>query len=350
MGNIAINGFGRIGRIATRIWFLRHQEKSSLVAINTSGSMDIEGVAHLLKYDTVYGRFPADIDVEVHQGIDTVTNEDQLLGYLILDKNLKIPVLAQRDPSLIPWSKYDVNLVIDATGVFRKEKDARLHLDAGAKQVIISAPAKEGSVETVVIGATETPGGKEIYTNESCTTNCTAPIMTVLHDAFGVEKAFLTTIHAYTDDQNLQDGSHKDLRRARAAAANIIPTSTGAAKATTRVVTDLDGKFDGIAVRVPVTTGSLIDITAITSKPVTSEAVNEAFEKASGEPRFKGIIATTTDPVVSSDVIGRPESALVDLSLTKVIDGNLLKVFAWYDNEWGFSNRLIETASELSGN
>lgn len=350
MGNIAINGFGRIGRLAARIWFLRQQQESELVAINTSGSMGLEGWVNLLKYDTVYGRFPADIDIEIHQEKDKVTDEDPLLGHIILDKTIKIPVFAQRDPAKLPWSNYSVDLAIESTGVFRTEELARKHIDAGAKQVLISAPGKGGSVETILLGVTDTPSGKEIYSNESCTTNCTAPVMSVLNDKFGVEKAFLTTIHAYTDDQNLQDGSHRDLRRARAAAQNIIPTSTGAAIATTHAIPELEGKFDGIAVRVPVVTGSLIDATVVTKVKTTKEEVNKAFEEAVSMPRYKGILEVTKDPIVSSDIIGTTPSALVDLSLTKVIEGDLVKVYAWYDNEWGFTNRLVEVASLLSNN
>lgn len=350
MGNIAISGFGRIGRLAARIWFLRHQNTSSLVAINTSGSMDLEGVAHLLKYDTVYGRFPGDVDIDVHQGREEVTSEDPLLGHIVLDKNIRIPILAVRDPSNIPWSQYSTDLVIESTGVFRDEDGARKHIEAGAKQVLISAPGKGGSVETVVLGVTETSNGKEIYSSESCTTNCTATVVSAIHERFGVEKAFMTTVHAYTDDQKLQDGSHKDLRRARAAAANIIPTSTGAATATTRAIKELEGNFDGLAIRVPVLTGSLMDLTVVARDNTTTEELNAALIEASETPRYKGIIATTSDPIVSSDVIGRSESALIDLSLTKVIGGNLLKVFAWYDNEWGFTNRLVETAVSLAGN
>lgn len=348
MGNIAISGFGRIGRLAARVWFLRHQNSSMLCAINTSGSLDLEGVAHLLKYDTVYGRFPGDVDIDSHQGKDKVSSEDPLLGYIILDKNIKIPTLAQRDPSLIPWSKYDTDLVIESTGVFRDEEGAKKHLIGGAKQVLISAPGKGGSIETIVLGATEGSKGEEIYSSESCTTNCTATVVSAIHEKFGVEKAFMTTVHAYTDDQRLQDGSHEDLRRARAAAGNIIPTSTGAATATSRAIKELEGKFDGLAVRVPVMTGSLMDLTVVASRNTTVDELNSSLEEASHSPRFKGIIATTTDPIVSSDVIGRSESALVDLSLTKVIGGNLLKVFAWYDNEWGFTNRLVETATSLA--
>lgn len=348
MKNFAINGFGRIGRLAARVWYEKHQETAALLAINTSGSMDLGGWAHLLKYDTVYGPFKGDITHENHQGKDQVTDQDPLLGYLILDNKHKIPVLAQRDPEKIPWEAYSVDIVVESTGVFRTEELAKKHLhQGGAKCVLLSAPGKGGEIKTVLLGVTEIEGGNQVYSNESCTTNCTAPVVDVLHKQFGIEKAFLTTIHSYTDDQNLQDGSHKDLRRARAAAQNMVPTSTGAATATTRVIPDLEGKFDGISIRVPTITGSLIDLTLISTKPVTVDSVNQALIEAEKSPQYQGIIVTTTDPIVSSDVIGKDESSLVDLSLTKVIDGNLIKVYAWYDNEWGFTNRLVETVTKL---
>lgn len=348
MNTFAINGFGRIGRVATRIWFEKHKDVVDLVAINTSGSMDLADWAHLLRYDTSYGKWPVDLMIEEVQGKDSVSDENPLLGYFIIGEK-KIPVLAQRDPEKIPWSAYGVNLVVEATGVFRTQETASKHLhDRGAKQVLLAAPGKGGEMETVVLGVTDTPEGKKVYTNESCTTQCTTTVMAVLHSKFQVKKAFLTTIHSYTDDQKLQDGSHKDLRRTRAAAQNIIPTSTGAAKATTRALPELSGKFDGMAIRVPTITGSLIDLTAIVSEPVTVEQVNQAFKEASQEPKYQGIIAVSDESLVSSDIIGREESAIFDLGLTQVIDGDMVKVFAWYDNEWGFTSRLIETVVSLA--
>lgn len=348
MGKFAINGFGRIGRLTTREWFIRHLNNADLVAINTSGSTDLAGWAHLLKYDSSYGRFPANISIIKHQDNGDVTDQDPLLGHLVLDKNIKIPVLAQRDPAKLPWEKYEVNLVIESTGAFRTEKLAKNHLKAGAKQVLLSAPSKGGAVETVLLGVKDASGNALIYSNESCTTNCTAPVVSVIHKALGVKKAALTTLHAYTDDQKLQDGSHKDLRRARAAAVNLVPTSTGAAKATTRVVTDLKNRFDGISVRVPILTGSLSDLTFIVNRRTTREEVNKILEEASNSKELQGILAVTKDPIVSSDIVGRRESAIVDLGLTKVIDGDLVKVFAWYDNEWGYSCRLAELAVALT--
>jgi len=270
------------------------------------------------------------------------TDEDPLIGYLIVKgKDMKIPVLAQRDPEKIPWGKYGVDVVIESTGKFTTEEDAKKHALGGAKRVVISAPAKGGNVGTYVIGVNEYKDG-EVINNASCTTNCVAPVAAVIHSAFGIEKALMTTVHSYTDDQNLQDNSHKDLRRARAAAENIIPTTTGAAVATTETIPELKGLFDGMALRVPTATGSISDFTFLLKKNVTVDEVNNAFKKATENAIYKGILSVSEEPLVSSDIIGRSESAIVDLSLTQVVDGNLVKVFAWYDNEWGYANRLVE--------
>lgn len=350
MKNFAINGFGRIGRLAARVWHESHQDKAMLAAINTSGSMDLDGWAHLLKYDTSYGTFPGNITTEIHQAASETSDEDPLLGHIIIGES-KIPVLAQREPGKIPWSTYDVNLVVESTGAFRTEDAAKQHLHAnGAKQVLLSSPGKGGEIETVVLGVTETSKGKGIYSSESCTTNCVAPVISVLQETFGIQKAFMTTTHSYTHDQNLQDGSHKDLRRARAAATNIIPTTTGAALATTRAIPELEGKFGGMAIRVPTIVGSLTDITAVLSKKTTVDEINQAFIDAAQTPRFKRVLGVTKDPIVSSDVRGSALSALVDLSLTAVMDGDLVKIFSWYDNELGFTHRLVETALQLTNN
>ncbi|MBU0569678.1 type I glyceraldehyde-3-phosphate dehydrogenase, partial [Patescibacteria group bacterium] len=253
-----------------------------------------------------------------------------------------IPVLAQQDPAKIPWGKYGVDVVIESTGRFVKEEDAKKHAIGGAKRVVISAPSKGGNVGTYVLGVKEYKGEGEVLSNASCTTNCTAPVAAVMHAEFGIEKALMTTIHGYTDDQNLQDGSHKDLRRARAAAENIVPTTTGAAVATTETIPELKGLFDGRALRVPVATGSITDFTFLIKKKASVEEINNAFRAATENALYKGILAVTDKPFVSSDIIGRSESAIVDLGLTQVVDGNLVKVFAWYDNEWGYSNRLVE--------
>ncbi len=355
MKNIAINGFGRIGRLSTRVWWQYHRQDISLVAINTSGSMDIDGWAHLLKYDTTYGLFPGEISYEKYQSSKEATDTDPLIGYLILDKTLKIPVFAQRDPAKIPWGNHSVEVVIESTGAFTSEEKAKAHLLGGAKQVVISAPAKGGGVPTSVIGVNESKIVAEdrrntiaVLNNASCTTNCVAPVAIVIHERLGIAKAAMTTIHSYTDDQNLQDGSHKDLRRARAAAHNIVPTSTGAAIAATEAIPELKGLFDGIALRVPTITGSMTDFTFIVKRKTTVEEVNNFFRQAILSDSLSGILAVTEEPIVSSDIIGRRESAIVDLELTQVIDGDLVKVFAWYDNEWGYSNRLVETTIDIA--
>jgi glyceraldehyde 3-phosphate dehydrogenase len=345
MPNLAINGFGRIGRLSLRVWYQHHQPEASLVAINTSGSMDLVGWAHLLKYDTSYGLFAGEISLEEHQKPNSLTPQDPLLGYLIIDQKHKIPVLGQRDASLIPWSSYQVETVLECTGQHLTQEKASQHLRGSVKHVILSAPAKDSEIITLVRGVKEAGGG-DIVSNASCTTNCIAPIMSVLQTSFGVEKAMLNTIHSYTDDQNLQDGSHRDLRRARAGASNIVPTTTGAAQTVGQVIPGFANKFDGLSIRVPTLTASLSDITCLLAKEVTKDELNQAFLKAS-QSNFQGIIATISEPLVSSDIIGRPESAIIDLELTSVVGGNLIKIIAWYDNEWGFSNRLIEQAIKL---
>lgn len=349
MVKVGINGFGRIGRLAFRIGILKHANELAFGAINTSGSMPTSGWAHIANYDTTYGKFAHAIKAqEVKDPTDPSTSSGRdsdapLIGYLLVsEKSLKIPVLAQRDPSRIPWGKYGVEVVIESTGVFTKEEEAKKHAVGGAKRVVISAPAKGGNVQTAVIGVNEAKDDAEVISNASCTTNAVAPVMAVLHAKFGVEKAMLTTVHSYTDDQNLQDGSHKDMRRARAAAENIVPTSTGAAVATTETIPELKGIFDGVALRVPTATGSISDFSVLLKKNVTVEEVNRAFKEAEGNALYKGILVTTDEEIVSSDIIGRDESAIVDLKLTQVVGGNLVKVFAWYDNEWGYANRLVE--------
>jgi len=341
MIRVGINGFGRIGRLAFRIGLLKHSNQLEFGAINTSGSMDVSGWAHLTNYDTMYRKFDKEVKFEEIRKAKEATDEQPEIGAFKVDGK-KIPVLAQRDPSRIPWGKYKVDVVIEATGVFVSEEDAKKHALGGAKRVVISAPAKGGNVGTYVLGVNEAKGDAEVISNASCTTNCVAPVAAVLHSKFGIEAAMMTTVHGYTDDQNLQDGSHKDLRRARAAALNIVPTSTGAAIATTETIPELKGLFDGMALRVPVATGSISDITAVVKKQTTVEEVNKAFIEASQNVLYKGILAVSEEPLVSSDIVGRSESAIVDLPLTQVIGGNLVKVFAWYDNEWGYANRLVE--------
>ena len=345
MQKLAINGFGRIGRTAFRVWWNRRRDVSDLLVINTSGSADIETWAHLLKYDSNYGVWPHEIKTERIRTTKDVTDEQPELGYFLIEGH-RILVTAQRDPSKIPWGKYGITTVIESTGAFVTNEKASLHLQAGAKRVVISAPAK-GDVGTHVLGVSEeNVPGEGLISNASCTTNCITPMAAIVHKAFGVKKAMLTTIHAYTDDQNLQDNSHKDLRRARSAAKNIVPTSTGAAKATYEVIPEFKGIFDGVAIRVPVSTGSLSDLAFLVEKKTTVEEVNRVFKAAAQSSRWKGILAVTEDPIVSSDIIGRSESVIVDLGLTQVVDGDMVKVVGWYDNEWGYCNRLVEMAAE----
>lgn len=347
MVTVGINGFGRIGRLAFRIGILKHANELTFGAVNTSGSMPTSGWAHLVNFDTTYRKFEQEVLSEDLKGSKEATDEDPQIGnFKIKGKDITIPVLAQREPSKIPWGKYGVEVVIESTGVFTTEEDAKKHAVGGAKRVVISAPAKGGNVQTAVIGVNDpsASSGQEpvVLSNASCTTNCVAPVMAVLHAKFGVEKATLTTVHSYTDDQNLQDGSHKDMRRARAAAENIVPTSTGAAIATTETIPELKGIFDGVALRVPTATGSISDFTVLLKQDVTVDKVNQAFKEAEGNALYKGVLATTEEEIVSSDIVGRDDSAIVDLKLTQVVGGNLVKVFAWYDNEWGYANRLVE--------
>lgn len=329
MVKVGINGFGRIGRLAFRIGVLKHLDELTFSAINTSGSMPPSGWAQLVNFDTMYRKFEYEVKA----------NENSIS---IPERGISVPILEEKDPAKIPWSDYGVEVVIEATGKFTSEEDAKKHALGGAKRVIISAPAKGSNVGTYVLGVNEVSKDAVVLSNASCTTNCVAPVAAVMNAKFGIEKAMMTTIHSYTDDQNLQDGSHKDLRRARAAAQNIVPTSTGAAIATTETIPELKGIFDGMAIRVPVTTGSLTDFTFLLKKEVTKEEVNDAFKEASNNPIYKDILAVSEGFLVSSDIIGRSESAIVDLPLTQVVAGNMVKIFAWYDNEWGYANRLIE--------
>ena len=328
MIKLAINGFGRIGRLAFRI-ALEYPEQIRVVAINTSGKMDVAGWAYLLQYDTAYGRYEKKIKVEKE-------------GFTI--ENVHYPIFGERNPAKLPWKKYNVDIVLESTGVFRDYENASQHLKAGAKKVLISAPAKSDNIPTYLMGVNLTKyQGEKIIDGASCTTNAAAPVLKVVLDNFGIKNAFLTTIHAYTGDQRLQDGSHQDLRRARAASENIIPTSTGASKATIKTIPELAGKLEGLAIRVPTLVGSLIDLVVTLEKNVNADEINQAFIKA-GSSNLKGILGTTNEPLVSSDIIGSSYSAVVDLSLTKVINGNLAKIVVWYDNEWTASKRLIETA------
>jgi len=319
---IAINGFGRIGRAAAKI--ITERKNMELIAINDL--TDTETLAHLLKYDSCYGIW----DHEV--GYDE--------GDLIIDKT-RIHGYAEKDPRMLPWRELGVDVVIESTGHFLTITDAKAHLDAGAKKVVMSAPPKDETPMYVMGVNADDYKGEKIISNASCTTNCITPVMKVLEDVFGIEKSLMTTIHSYTADQNLVDGPHKDLRRARSAACNIVPTSTGAAKAAYKTIPSLKGVFDGLAVRVPTPVVSLSDITVLLKAKTTPEEINSSFKQA--ERGFlKGILATTNELVVSSDLKGNKASATVDLSLTQVVDGDMAKIIAWYDNEWGYSERLVD--------
>ncbi|WP_372660011.1 type I glyceraldehyde-3-phosphate dehydrogenase [Amycolatopsis kentuckyensis] len=320
---VGVNGFGRIGRN-----FFRAVQASGhdieVVAFNDLG--DVATMAHLLKYDSILGRFPGEVSVS-----------DE--GIVVDGKTIK--ALAERDPANLPWGELNVDVVLESTGFFTNADAAKAHIAGGAKKVIISAPAK-GEDLTVVLGVNDDKydGSQVIISNASCTTNCLGPLAKVLHDAFGIEQGLMTTVHAYTQDQNLQDAPHKDLRRARAAALNVVPTSTGAAKAIGLVLPELQGKLDGYALRVPIPTGSATDLTVTLTKAATVEEINAAY-KAAAEGPLAGILRYSDDPIVSSDIVTDPASCIYDAPLTKVI-GNQVKVVGWYDNEWGYSNRLAD--------
>ena len=322
---VGINGFGRIGRNFFRAAKAQGAD-IDFVAVNDLGSLDT--MAHLLQYDSVMGRFPE--KVSVGDG-----------GITIGDDTLK--VLSERNPADLPWGDLGVDVVIESTGIFNSKEKAGAHLEGGAPLVIVSAPAS-GADETFVVGVNDDTFDKDkhkVVSNASCTTNCFVPMVKVLDDTFGVEKGFMTTIHAYTGDQSLVDGPHSDLRRARAAAINIIPTSTGAARATSLVMQSMDGRLDGTALRVPVPTGSITDFTAMLKKDATAEAINEAFQAAASEGRLSGVLDYSDAPIVSSDIVGSAASCTFDSGLT-MANGSLAKISGWYDNEWGYSNRLVD--------
>jgi glyceraldehyde 3-phosphate dehydrogenase len=341
MVRVAINGYGRIGRVAHRVIIDKHADEVEVVAINAGKSTDLKGWMYLLKYDSVYGISTADLSIKENEDV----SDKDLLGSLFVNGK-EIPVYCQKDPTLLPWSALRVDVVIESTGVFTKFEQLEPHLKAGAKSVVLSAPAKSSSfgvVQTYVLSINdEQYNGEKIISNASCTTNCIAPVAKVIDQTFGIAKAMMTTIHAYTSDQHLLDGGHKDYRRARAAAMNIVPTTTGAAKAVAKAYPPMDGIFDGLAIRVPVVCGSLSDFTFLLKKDTTKEEINDALSKASKLPLYQGILAVSEDPLVSSDIIGNSYSSIVDLSLTSVVGGNMAKVIAWYDNEFGYANRLVE--------
>ena len=327
---IAINGFGRIGRAAYKIAL----EKPDVEIVAINDLTDPKILAHLLKYDTAYGKFQKEITLEE----STLVVGDQ-----------RTKVFAEKDPTLLPWKDLNVGVVLECTGRFTKDDAALAHIKAGAKKVIVSAPTKGGNTQTFLLGVNDDQYlGQNLISNASCTTNCISPVAAVIHNHFKILKSAMTTVHAITAEQNLVDGPpppmHPDLRRARAAGYNMVPTTTGAAKATTEVIPELKGLFDGISIRVPIITGSLSDITMLVSKKTSVDEVNQVLTEASKQPKYANVMTVSTEPLVSSDIIGTPYSAIVDAGMTKVVDGDLVKILAWYDNEWGYSNRLVEMA------
>ena len=326
-----INGFGRIGR---NVFRAAHARGDDIDWVGVNDITDTKTLAHLLKYDTILGPFQGEVDY----------TDDSL----IVDGD-ELKVFAERDPAALPWADAGADVVIESTGLFTKKEDAAKHLEAGAKKVIITAPATEPDV-TLVLGVNDDaydPDNHHVISNASCTTNCLAPVAKVLHDTVGIERGIMTTIHAYTADQNLQDAPHKDLRRARAAAVNLVPTSTGAAKAVGLVLPELDGKLNGISVRAPVITGSVVDLVCEVSRETTKEEINEAFAGKADTGALEGILKYSEDPIVSTDIVRSPYSSIFDAPLTMVIDEKLVKVVAWYDNEWGYSNRVVDLAQRV---
>jgi glyceraldehyde 3-phosphate dehydrogenase len=330
MPTVAINGLGRIGRAALKI--LLDGDGVAVVAVNDIA--DVDNLAYLIKYDTVYGRYHREVSAED--------------GALIIDGR-RIPAFAERDPAALPWRDLGVDMVLECTGVFTTAEDLTKHVEAGASYVVLSAPPKSETVPTVVHGVNHPDGEPQIISCASCTTNCITPVMDVAHRRIGVERAIMTTVHAYTAGQQLVDGASKSFRRGRAGAANLVPTSTGAARATTRAMPELAGKFDGIAVRAPIPVGSVADIVFVASRPTTADEVNDAFRQEAVDARYQGILGVSEDPLVSADILGDPRAAILDLELTRVVDGTLVKVMAWYDNEWGFTCQMIREARSILG-
>lgn len=327
---VAINGFGRIGRIAFRVAF----DRKDIEIVGLNDLTDTKTLSHLLKHDSSYGAYDKEVTFdEKHINVD----------------GQKIEVFAEKDPNLLPWKNLDVDVVIESTGRFTDFEGASSHIKAGAKKVVISGPSKSPEVNTIVLGANEDElkNAGNIISNASCTTNSAAAVMDIMNRAFGVEKAMLTTVHSYTASQVIQDAPAKDLREGRAAAQNIVPTTTGAAIAVALTVPEVKGKFDGISIRVPTPVVSLSDITFVLEKDVTIEQINDTFKKAVKEPYYQGILDVSDEPLVSHDYIGNSHSGIVDLLLTNVVAGNMAKVVVWYDNEWGYSNRLVELVADV---
>ena len=327
---VAINGFGRIGRNAFKIAF----DRADLEIVAVNDPSDVKSLAYLLSRDTNYGKYEKEVKAS---------------GNDLLVDGKHIKVFGEREPGKLPWRELNIDVVVECTGFFTKYEGAQLHLKAGAKKVVISAPSKSPEIDTIVIGANEDKlaGAGDIISNASCTTNSIAAVMSILDEAFGIEKAMLTTVHSYTASQRLLDASAKDFREGRNAADNLVPTSTGAAIAVGLTVPQLAGKFDGLSIRVPTPVVSLSDVTILFKKDVTSEGVNDVLKKAAGDPYYQGIIAVSAEPLVSRDFVGNSHSGIVDLPLTNVVGGNLAKVVVWYDNEWGYANRLVELVADV---
>jgi glyceraldehyde 3-phosphate dehydrogenase len=340
MIRLAINGFGRIGRAAFKI--AQTKKNIEVVALNNPGN--VPGLAHLLKYDTAYGVWPHEVKGKAAKAVVA----KKPIGAISVDGK-SVPLYGEKDPSVLPWKRLKVDVVLECTGRFTKDDAASVHLKSGAKRVVISAPTKGGETQTFLLGVNDRGyKGQPLISNASCTTNCIAPVTQVIADSFGIKKAMMTTVHAVTAEQNLVDSNppplHPDLRRARSALVNIVPTTTGAASALGEVIPETKGIFDGMALRVPVLVGSLADFTFLIKKKATVAQINAAFKRAAKKPQYQGVLAVTEEPIVSCDIVGRTESSIVDLALTKVVDGDLVKVLAWYDNEWGYANRLVEMA------
>jgi glyceraldehyde 3-phosphate dehydrogenase len=327
---VAINGFGRIGRLVFKA--AQHDKEIEFVAINDL--TDANTLAHLLKYDSVHGRYPEPVKVD---------------GNYLVAGQRKVKVIAERDPAKLPWKDMAVDIVVESTGVFRKREQLENHLKQGAGKVVLTVPAKDEIDNTIVLGVNDNDlkPNDRIVSNASCTTNCLAPVAKVLHDSFGIVRGFMTTIHGYTNDQRLLDLPHSDLRRARAAAVSMIPTTTGAARAVGKVIPDLKGKLDGVAIRVPTSDGSIVDLVAELKQDVTVEQINQAMKKAAEGP-MKGVLEYCEDPIVSVDVIDNPHSSVFDSLSTSVMDGNFVKVFSWYDNEWGYSCRTLDLVKKMA--
>jgi glyceraldehyde 3-phosphate dehydrogenase len=330
MPKVAINGLGRIGRAALKI--LQDVEGIEVAAVNDL--IRVEDLAYLLAHDSVYGRYGRPVAAD---------------GDALVIDGRRVPVYGARDPATLPWRDLGVDLVFECTGVFRHEEELRRHLQAGARFVILSAPARTETVATVVHGVNQASDGLQVISCASCTTNCITPVVEVLDRRIGIERAIMSTVHAYTASQRLVDGPSKDVRRGRAAGVNMVPATTGAALATTRALPELAGRFDGVAIRVPVPVGSIADITIVTTRPTSAEEVNGLFREEAAADRYRGVLGVSDEPLVSTDIIGDPRASVIDTGLTRVVDGTLVKVMSWYDNEWGFTHQMVREALTVLG-